>query len=88
MNIPVVVVVVGVVVVVIGRCRFQQGFFSLYHDGQLSLLRSISGLPVLSEHCVLSSVTENQGRERIIFMKICNLIKIKAHIPPYCCPCI
>ena len=58
-NTPVVVVVV--VVVVIGQCRFQQGFFSRsYHDGQLSLLRSTSHLPVLSEHHVLSSVTENQ----------------------------
>ena len=37
------------------------GFFSQsYHDGLLSLFRSISGLRVLSEHCVLSSVTENQ----------------------------
>ena len=36
-------------------------FFSQsYHDGQLSLLRSTSRLPVLSEHHVLSSVTENQ----------------------------
>ena len=60
-NIPVVVVVV-VVVVVIGRCRsLSTGFFSQsYHDGQLSLLRSTSCLPVLSEHCVLSSVAENQ----------------------------
>ena len=55
------VVVVVVVVVVIGRCRFQQVCFSQsYHDGQLSLLRSTSRLPVLSEHHVLSSVTENQ----------------------------
>ena len=59
MNIPVVVVVV--VVVVIGRCCFQQCFcFQSYHEGQLSLLRSISGLPIVSEHHVLSSVTENQ----------------------------
>ena len=57
-NIPVVVVVV---VVVIGRCHFQQDFFSQsYHDGQLALLRSTSSLPVLSEHRVLSSVTDNQ----------------------------
>ena len=54
-------VVVVVVVVVIGRCHFQQVFFSQsYHDGLLSMLRSISGLRVLSEHCILSSVTENQ----------------------------
>ena len=61
-NIQVVVVVVVVVVVfVIGRCRFQQEFFSqIYHDGQLSLLRSTSRLPVLSGHCVLSSIIENQ----------------------------
>ena len=58
-NIPVVVVVV-VVVVVIGRCRFQQFFFQSYHDGQLSLLETTSHLRVLSEQCVLSSVTENQ----------------------------
>ena len=58
-NIPVVVVAV-VVVVVIGRFRFQEFFFQSYHDGQLSLLRSTSRLPELSEHCVLSSVTENQ----------------------------
>ena len=58
-NIPVVVVVVAVVVA-IGRCRFQQFFFQSYHDGQLSLLRSTSRLRVLSEQCVLSSVTENQ----------------------------
>ena len=57
-NIP---VVVGVVVVVIGRCRFQQFFFSQsYNGGQLSLLCSTSRLPVLSEHPELSSVTENQ----------------------------
>ena len=31
-----------------------------YHDGQLSLLRSTSRLPVLSGNHVLSSVTENQ----------------------------
>ena len=60
-NIPVVVVVVvAVVVVVIGLCRFQQFFFQSYHGGQLSLLRSTSRLPVLSEHHVLPSVTENQ----------------------------
>ena len=35
-------------------------FFQAYHEGQLSLLSSISGLRVLSERCVLSSVTENQ----------------------------
>ena len=58
-NIPVVVVVV-VVVVVIGQCHFHQGFFQSYHDGQLSLLRSTSRLHVLSEHGVLTSVTENQ----------------------------
>ena len=58
------------------------GFFSQsYHGGQLSLLRSTSRLRVLSEHCVLSSVTVISGRERIISMKVCNLIKIKAHIP-------
>ena len=60
-NIPVVVVVV--VVVVIERFRFQQLlllFFQSCHDGQLSLLRSTSRLPDLSEHRVLSSVTENQ----------------------------
>ena len=58
-NIPVVVVVV---VVVIGRCRFQQvsHFPRSFHDGQLSLLRSKSGLSVLRERHVLSSVTENQ----------------------------
>ena len=54
MNIPVDFVVV-VVVVVIGRFRFQQ-FFS----NPISLLRSTSRLPELSEHHVLSSVTENQ----------------------------
>ena len=54
-------------------------FFQSYHDIQLSLFRSISGLPVLSEHHVLSSVTEISGRERIIFMKVCTLIEIKAH---------
>ena len=59
-NIPVVAIVV-VVVVVIGLCRFQQVSFSQsYNDGQLSLLRSTSRLPVLSEHPELSSVTENQ----------------------------
>ena len=59
-NIPVVVVVVVVVdVAVIGRFSFQQFFFQSYHDGQLSLLRSTSRLPELSEHRVLSSVTEN-----------------------------
>ena len=61
-NIPVVVVVV--VVVVIERFRFQQLLllllFQSCHDGQLSLLRSTSRLPELSEHRVLSSVTENQ----------------------------
>ena len=37
------------------------GFFSQsYHDGQLALLRFTSRLPVLSEHHVLSSVTDNQ----------------------------
>ena len=35
-------------------------FFQSYHDGQLLLLRSTSRLPVLSEHHVLLSVTENQ----------------------------
>ena len=35
-------------------------FSPSYHDGQLSLLRSTSRLPVLSEHHVLSSVTKNQ----------------------------
>ena len=36
-------------------------FFSQsYHNGQLSLLRSISRLPVLSEHLVLSPVTKYQ----------------------------
>ena len=62
LNIPVVVVVVVfvVVVVVIGRFRFQQVFFQSYHDGELSLLHSTSRLPELSEHCVQSSVTENQ----------------------------
>ena len=60
-NFPLVVVVVVVAVVVIGRCRFQQDFFSQsYHDGLLSLLHSIRGVRVLSEHCVLSSVTENE----------------------------
>ena len=58
-NIPVVVVVVVVVIVVIGRCRFQQFFSQSYNDGQLSLLCSISHLPVFSEHPELSSVTEN-----------------------------
>ena len=59
-NRPVVAIVV-VVVVVIGRCRFQQVSFSQsYNDGQLSLLLSTSRLPVLSEHPELSSVTENQ----------------------------
>ena len=59
-NIPVVAIVV-VVVVVIGQCRFQQVSFSQsFNDGQLSLLRSTSHLPVLSEHPELSSVTENQ----------------------------
>ena len=58
-NIPVVVVVVFVVVV-IGRCRFEQVFSQFYNDGQLSLLRSTSRLPVLSEHPELSSVTVNQ----------------------------
>ena len=63
-NIPVVVVVVVVVIVVIGifldDVAFNIFFSQSYHDGQLSLLRSISGLPVLSEHHVLSSVTDNQ----------------------------
>ena len=59
-NIPVVVVVVVVVIVVFGRCRFQQFFSQSFNDGQLSLLRSISGLRILSEHPELSSVTENQ----------------------------
>ena len=61
-NIPVVDIVVVVVgAVVIGRCRFQQGFFSQsYRDGQLSLLSSTSHLPILSEHRILSPVTENQ----------------------------
>ena len=84
-NIPVVVVVVVVVVnvfVVIGRCHFQQVFSQSYHDGQLSLLCSTSRLPVFSEHCVLSSIIENQWQERIILMKVCIHIKIKAHIPP------
>ena len=46
----------------LGEFEFQQFFFCFqsYHDGQLSLLCSISGLPVLSEHHILSSVTENQ----------------------------
>ena len=58
------------------------GFFSQsYHDGQLSLLLSTSRLHVLNELCVLSSVTVISGRERIISMKVCILIKIKAHIP-------
>ena len=52
--------VVVVVVVVIGLCHFQQVFSQSYHDGLLSLLHSISDLRVLSEHCVLSSVAENQ----------------------------
>ena len=39
---------------------FNRFFSQSYHDGLLSLLRSISGLRVLSEHCVLSPVTENQ----------------------------
>ena len=56
-------------------------FFQSYHDGQLSLLPSTSRLRVLPEQCVLSSVTKISGRERIIFMKVFNLIKIKAHIP-------
>ena len=65
-NKPVVVVVeVVVVVVVIGRCRFQQVFSQSYNDGQLSLLRSTSRLPVLSEHHVLSSVTDNQWQGEI-----------------------
>ena len=80
-NIPAVVVVVVDVVVVIGRCHFQQVFSQSYHDGQLSLLRFISGLPILSEHHVLSPITENQWQERIILMKVCILIEIKAHIP-------
>ena len=61
-NIPVVVVVV-VVVVVIGRCYLISTVFvcfKSYHDGQLSLLRSISCLHVLSVHCVLSLVTDSQ----------------------------
>ena len=60
-NIPVVVVVDVVVIVVIGRCRFQQFFFSQsYNAGQLSLISSTRRLPVLSEHPELASVTENQ----------------------------
>ena len=35
-------------------------FYQSYQDGQLSLLHSTSRLGVLSEQCVLSSVTENQ----------------------------
>ena len=85
-NIPVVVVVVVVVVDVIGRCHFQQFFFQSYHDGQLSLLRSTSCLRVLSEQSVLSSVTENQWQGEIIYMKVCNLIKMKAHIPSIAVP--
>ena len=77
-NIPV------VVVVVIGLDVSLNSFFSQsYHDCQLSLLRSISGLPVLSEHHVLSPVTENQwqgGNNLHIFMKVRNLIPIKAHV--------
>ena len=78
---PVVVVVVVDVVVVIGRCRFRHVFSQSYHDGQLSLLRSISGLPLLSEHRVLSSISKKQWQERIILMKVCILLKIKPHIP-------
>ena len=48
------VVVVVFVVVVIGLyVAFTIFFLQSYHDGQLSSLRSISGLPVLSEHRVL-----------------------------------
>ena len=54
-NIRVVVVVVAVVVV-IGLDVTFNSIFQSYHDGQLSLLRSISSLPVLSEHCLLSSI--------------------------------
>ena len=79
-NIPVVVVVV-VVVVVIGRFRFQQFFFQSYHDGQLSLLRSTSRLPELVNIVYCHQYLKISGRERIIFMKVCNLIKIKARIP-------
>ena len=52
--VAVVVVVVVFVVVVIGLyVAFTIFFLQSYHDGQLSSLRSISGLPVLSEHRVL-----------------------------------
>ena len=54
-NKPVVVVVVAVVVV-IGLDVTFKSIFQSYHDGQLSFLHSISGLPVLSEHCLLSSI--------------------------------
>ena len=63
--VEVVVVVEVVFVVVIGQCRFQQVFSQSYNDGQLSLFRSTSRLPVLSEHHVLSSVTDYQWQGEI-----------------------
>ena len=64
-NIGLTVVVLVVFVVVFCCCcdwtmSLSTFFFQSYHDGQLSLLLSTSRLHVLSEQCVLSSVTENQ----------------------------
>ena len=67
-HIPIVdLVVVVVVVVVIGRCHFQQFFSQSYLNGQLSLLRSTSRLPILSEYHVLSLVNEKQLQGENIF---------------------
>ena len=57
-------------------------FFQSYHDGQLSLLRSTSRLGVLSEHSVLSSVTENQWQgENNLYENMYFLLKSKLTSP-------
>ena len=79
-NIPVVVVVV-VVVVVIGRFPFQRFFLN-----PTMMVSHNCSVPQVVYQDLVNTVYYHQylkisGRERIIFMKVCNLTKIKAHIP-------
>ena len=82
-NIQVVVVVVVVVIVVIGQCDMSLSTV-LFLNHTISY--HCSGPQVVYQYLVSTlnchQLLKISDREIIIFMKVCILIKIKAHIPP------
>ena len=61
-NIP---VVVAVVLLCLDLISLSTVFFQSYHDGQLPLLHSISGLPILSVHILHHTDNQLQGENNL-----------------------